>query len=75
MVINFIINNYMKKITQCTIKEENDILLKNKLYCEISEDDFSLEIKSPEKCMDFKLNKEEIFFKYSINYANGFNIT
>ena len=91
MIINFIINfiifisklshkkktitNYMKKITQFSIKEENDILIKNKLYCEISKDNFSLEIKSPEKCMDFKLNKEEIFFKYSINYANGYNIT
>ena len=91
MTINFIINfihfisnlnhkkktitNYMKKITQCAIKEENDILIKNKLYCEISENDFSLEIKCPEKSVKYKLNKEEIFFKYSINYANGLNIT
>ena len=60
----------MKKTTQCAIKEENDILIKNKLFCEISKYDFSLEIKNIEKPLDFGLNKEEIFFQYSINFAN-----
>ena len=64
------IYNYMQKTTQCAIKEENDILIKNKLFCEISKNNFALEIESKEKPFDLKLNNEEIFFQYSINFIN-----
>ena len=64
------INKYMKKYTQYAIKEENDILNKNKIFCKISSDDFDIEIKKSKKKLNNKNNKEEYFFKYVINFPN-----
>ena len=64
------INNYMKNTTQCAIKEENNILLKNKLFCELSKDDFDILIKEINKDLDLEINKEDIFFDYVINFPN-----
>ena len=60
----------MKNTTQCAIKEENNILLKNKLFCELSKDDFDILIKEINKDLDLEINKEDIFFDYVINFPN-----
>ena len=64
------INNYMKNTTQCAIKEENNILLKNKLFCEISKDDFDILIKETDKDLDLGIKNEDIFFDYVLNFPN-----
>ena len=64
------INKYMKKYTQYAIKEENDILNKNKIFCKISSNDFDIEIKKSKKKLNNKKNNEEYFFKYVINFPN-----
>ena len=47
----------MKNSTKYSIKEENNILLKNKLFCEISKDDFDILIKETDKDLDLTKNK------------------
>ena len=64
------INKFMKKYTQYEIWEENNILLKNKYFCKILNDDFDIEIKKSKKKSYNKNNKEEYFFKYVINFPN-----
>ena len=68
------INKYMKIYTQCAIKEENDILIKNKIFCKITEDNFDIEIKKPNKYFIENKNKQEYFFKYMINFPNVIGI-
>ena len=53
----------MKKYTQYAIKEENDILNKNKIFCKISNDDFDIEIKKSKK----KLNNKKIMKNIFLN--------
>jgi len=64
------INKYMEVYTQYSIKEENDILIKNNIYCEITSDEFDIEIKKSKKLNlnNINKNKQEYFFKYVINY-------
>ena len=69
------INNYMKNSTEYSIKVENNILLKNKLFCEISKDDFDILIKETDKDLDLGIKKEDIFFEYAINFHNGNDIS
>ena len=64
------INNYMKKYTQCALREENDILIKNKYFCEISNDEFDIDIKKIKNNFNLEKNREEYFFKYVINFPN-----
>ena len=69
------INNYMKNSTEYSIKVENNILLKNKLFCEISKDDFDILIKETDKDLDLGIKNEDIFFEYVINFHNGNDIS
>ena len=66
------INKYMEVYTLYSIKEENDILMKDKIICEITSDDFDIEIKKSKKKLSLNNihNKQEYFFKYVINYPN-----
>ena len=68
------INKYMEIYTQYALKEENDILIKNNIYCEITSDEFDIEIKKSKKKLilnsNIEQNKQECFFKYVINYPN-----
>jgi hypothetical protein len=43
------ISEYMRKYTQFAIKAENDLLIKNKFFCKISDDEFDLDIKKNKK--------------------------
>ena len=61
---------YMKKYTNYAIKEENDILLKNNFFCEITNNEFDIEVKKVKKKINHNKNREEYFFKYVINYPN-----
>ena len=64
------INKYMEIYTQCAIKEENDILITNKYFCEILSDEFDIEIKKVKNISNNKINSEEYFFNYIINFPN-----
>lgn len=67
------INKYMEIYTQYAIKEENDILIKDKMFCEITSDDFDIEIKKSKNNYSLSNNnkdKQEYFFKYVINFPN-----
>ena len=68
------INKYMEIYTQYAIKEENDILIKNKIYCEISSDEFDIEIKKANKNFRRDKKSEEFFFKYIITFPNIYGI-
>lgn len=65
------INKYMEIYTQYSIKEENDMLIKNNIFCEIASDEFDIEIKKSNKKLNLNniyQNKQECFFRYVINY-------
>ena len=66
------INNYMQKLTQCSIEKENEFL-KNNFYCSISSDNkFSIEIYSDNKnnINNTSIKSDKIFFEYVINFPN-----
>ena len=64
------INQYLQKCTQCAIKEENDALLKDKYFCQITDNEFDIEIKKIKNNFNDNKNNEEYFFKYVINFPN-----